>query len=200
MSTTTPMDRFRNTAPPDRDWWASLWPDPDGTLRELEIGGGTLVDIGCGDGHFTLPAATLVDHVYAVDIDPEQLDRLESTAREAGVENVEPIQGDARDLQSLLPEPVDVALVANTFHGVDDPTGFATAVREILTDAGRFVVVNWYDRPATETTVLGEPRGPPEGLRMSPDETVDVVEPAGFEAVETVALEPHHYGVVFRKV
>ena len=38
------MDRFRNTAQPDRDWWTALWPDPEGTLRALDIDDGTLAD------------------------------------------------------------------------------------------------------------------------------------------------------------
>ena len=47
------MDRFRNTGQPDRDWWTALWPDPEGTLREVGIDGGILADAACGDGHFT---------------------------------------------------------------------------------------------------------------------------------------------------
>ena len=197
MSLTAGMDRFRNTAQPDREWWTALWPDPEGTLRDLGVEDGTLVDVACGDGYFTLAAADLVDRVYAVDVDPELLDRLEAAAEDAGLENVEPLEGDARALPSLLPERVEAALFANTFHGVDDREGFAGSVRESLREGGRFAVVNWHDRPPEETTVLGEPRGPPEDLRMTPAETVAAVEPAGFETVETVELEPYHYGVVF---
>ena len=74
-----------------------------------------------------------------------------------------------------------------------------TSVRDVLETDGRFVVVNWQDRPPEKTTVLGDPRGPPAGLRMTPDETVEAVEPAGFETAETVELDPYHYGVVFRR-
>ena len=193
------MDRFRNTARPDRDWWEVLWPDPEATLRRLGIDGGTLADVACGGGYFTLPAADLVDRVYAVDIDSDLLADLERRAGAADLDCVELIDGDARELPSLLPERVETALFANTFHGVDDRTGFAGTVREALDDGGRFVVVNWHDRPPGRTTVLGEPRGPPGPLRLSPDATVDAVEPAGFEAAETVDLEPHHYGIVFRQ-
>ena len=141
------MDLFRNTAQPDEDWWATLWPDPADTLRRLGIDGGTLADVACGDGYFTVPAADLVDRVYAVDLDADLLGDLEDRARAAAVENVDPIQGDARTLPSLLPEPVETVLFANTFHGVDDGTAFAETVRGALTDDGRFVVVNWHDRP-----------------------------------------------------
>ncbi|WP_254839590.1 class I SAM-dependent methyltransferase [Natronomonas marina] len=193
------MDRFRNTAQPDRDWWRALWPDPEGTLRKLGIDGGTLADVACGDGHFTLPAADIVDRVYAVDIDPALLADLDERVAAAGVAGVEPVEGDARDLPSLLPERVETALLANTFHGAEDPKALAAAVRRALTDDGRFVVVNWHDRPPEATTVLGEPRGPPEPLRLSPGATTDAVEAAGFEALEVLDLGPYHYGIVFRQ-
>lgn len=193
------MDRFRNTAQPDREWWAALWPDPERTLRRLGVDGGTLADVACGDGHFTLPAADLVDRVYAVDIDGALLADLEARAETAGVDCIEAIEGDARELPSLLPESVGMVLLANTLHGVDDGERFAGSVRAALADDGRFVVVNWQDRPPGETTVLGDPRGPPEPLRLSPSETVRIVERAGFEAVRTVELNPHHYGIVFRQ-
>ncbi len=151
----------------------ALWPDPHGTLRRLGIDGGTLADVACGDGYFTVPAA---------DIDA-----------------VEPIQGDARVLPSLLPEPVETVLLANTFHGVADGAAFAETVSEALTTGGRFVVVNWHAQPPEATTVLDEPRGPPEPLRLTPTETEAVVEPAGFEQLDTVELEPHRYGIVFRR-
>lgn len=191
------MDRFRSTAQPDRDWWTALWPDPEGTLRRLGGGGGSLADVCCGNGHFTVSAATLVDHVYAIDIDPDLLADLERLVEASDVEGVEPIEGDARHLPDPLPAPVDIVLVANTFHGVEDQTTFAGAVREALTGGGRFVVVNWHDRPPEETPVLAEPRGPQEALRMPPSATVDAVEPAEFGVVETVDLAPHHYGIVF---
>ena len=199
MSPNGGMDRFRNTAQPDRDWWTALWPDPEGTLRALDIDDGTLADVACGDGHFTLPATNLTEYVYAVDLDAELLGRLEGRLEKRDAGNVETIEGDARELPSLLPERVDTVLLANTFHGVDGRTAFATSVREALETDGRFAVVNWHGRPPEETTVLEEPRGPPTELRVTPDETIEAVEPAGFEAVELVELDPYHYGVVFRR-
>ena len=193
------MDRFRNTTQPDRDWWTALWPDPEGTLREVGIDAGTLADVACGDGHFTLPAANLTEYVYAVDLDAELLDRLEGRLEKRDVGDIETIEGDACEPPSLLPERVNTVLLANTFHGVDGRTAFTTSVHDVLKTDGHFVVVNWQDRPPEETTAPGGPRGPPAGLRMTPVETVEAAEPAGFGAVETAELDPYHYGVVFRR-
>ena len=143
----------------------------------------------------------MADHteesVYAVDLDADLLSALEGAAERAGLD-IETLQADARDLGNALPEPVEFALLGNTFHGVDDQRAFAETVREVLTDDGRFAVVNWHDRPREETTVLGETRGPPTELRMSPDETVECCAAAGFEREAVVDLPPYHYAVVFR--
>lgn len=196
------MGRFRNTAQPDRDWWRALWPDPGGVLRDLGIARcGSLVDVCCGDGYFTVPAAGLVDGpVYAIDLDSDLLADLREDAADAGVDaNVTTIEGDAAALPDLLPAPVDCALLANTFHGVPEKTELARAVREALADGGRFVIVNWVDQPPEETPVLGEARGPPRELRMTPEETIAAVEPAGFEARGTESVSPHHYAVAFER-
>ena len=196
------MDRFENTRRADGESWHELWPEPGETLRELGVESGTvLADVGCGDGHFTIPAAALVTPatVYAVDEDGTLLDEIEALAIDRGVENVVTVSGDARELSSVLPERVDVVLIASTFHDVEAPTAFAEQAFRSLRPGGQFVVVNWRDRPPEETTVQGAPRGPPPELRMTPAETRSVVAPAGFEAVREVDLPPHHYGLIFRR-
>jgi SAM-dependent methyltransferase len=196
------VERFPNTRQPDRDWWTELWPDPESVLADLGLHeGDSVADVGCGDGYFTLAAADLVapGRVFAIDVDGTLLDEIEAAALDRGVENVTTVSGDARSLASLLPEPVDVVLVVNTFHGVEAPTAFAEQVSRSLRPGGRFVVVNWRDVPRGETTVPGEPRGPPSDRRMGRTVTRSVVTPAGFEAVRDVDLPPYHYGLVFKR-
>lgn len=196
------MGRWPNTRQPDWAWWRELWPDPAGVLHRLGLRSGTsLADVGCGNGYFTLAAARLVDPapVYAVDIDADLLVGLESRVATAGVDNVVSVEGDARALDDLLPEPVDTVLVANTFHGIEDPASFARAAGRSLTTAGRLVVINWHARPRRATRVAGQPRGPPTDRRLSPEETEKAVSSAGFEPVETIELPPHHYGLVLER-
>ncbi|WP_129114221.1 class I SAM-dependent methyltransferase [Halegenticoccus tardaugens] len=194
------MARFRNTGQPDWDWWRELWGDPGETLRAVGADeAGSLVDVGCGDGYFTIRAAERCDGpVYGVDLDGDLLADLRARAADAGVDVIA-IRGDARDLPDLLPTTVDVALFANAFHGVDDKVEFAGGVRDALVDGGRFAVVNWRPLPREETVVGGEPRGPPTELRLTPTETREAVEAAGFDHVEIVDLPPYHYGAVFER-
>ncbi|WP_331235387.1 class I SAM-dependent methyltransferase [Natronorarus salvus] len=193
------MVEFRNTEEPDADWWSVVWPDPGETLRTLGTDGrASFLDLCCGTGRFTLAAPALVDGpVYAYDLDPNALEVLSERAADERIE-IETIEGDAMAVSELV-EPVEYVLFANTLHGVPEKTLLAERVREAIVPGGRFVVINWIAASPEETPVLGEPRGPPEELRMTPAETVAAVEPAGFEATETVSVSPHHYAVVFER-
>lgn len=200
------MEKFQNTGQPDWDWWGRLWTAPSETLRELGLSSGdNVVEVGSGNGYFALPAARIAEPgtVYAVDIDESLLQEAQMLAEMNGVENIVTVEGDASSLSDHLNERgvdgVDFALVANIFHGVDDRKTLVREIHDVLSSDGRFAVVNWHDRPQEETTVRGEPCGPPTELRISPEDTKDAVVGEGFEAIDVVELPPYHYGVVFKK-
>ena len=187
---------------PDEDWWRALWPDPEGVLRAIGAREGmTAVDLCCGNGWFTAPLAHMLGQgrVHAVDLDPAMI--RAARRRLAGQEapDCNWITGDARRMGEMIPDPVDLVLIANTFHGVPDKTGLAKAARDVLKPGGLFTVINWHARPREETTVLGAPRGPATRLRMTPQAVRAAVEPAGFTFKKTVELPPYHYGAVFRR-
>lgn len=192
------MSRFQNTRQPDWDWWEELWPNPKDVLRTVGLSSGqSVADIGSGNGYFTFPAAKLVDNspVYAIDVDEGLLAELSATANTRGLTNINTIHGDARNLTDVLPEPVDVVLVANTFHGVEDKVGFTKQVYQSLRPNGRFIIVNWRDLPKEETTVAGTARGPPEELRISVGEAHEIMAEA-FEDIQEVDLPPYHYALI----
>jgi len=197
------MDRFQNTRQPDWDWWGKLWPTPGATLRRLGITAETTVaEVPSGNGYFALPAARIVDPatVYAIDLDTSLLDELDEIAAQQGIENVETRHADAREFAQQLPEPVDVVLLANTFHGIDDTDAVVRQAFDALRPGGQFVVLNWSDESRETTTIDGEPRGPPTELRMAPEETARAVtDAAEFELREEIALPPYHYALRFEQ-
>lgn len=197
------MERFQNTRQPDWDWWGKLWPTPGETLRQVGIStGDSLVEIGSGNGYFTLPAARIVDPatVYALDLDASLLEEVESLATQQHIDNVVPVHGDARSLSEFTSEPVDVGLIANTFHGVEDHAALLEEVTAVLVDTGRFIVINWRDLPGAETTIAGQLRGPPTELRLSPTETTAIVSDAtDFARTRQIDLPPYHYALVFEQ-
>jgi SAM-dependent methyltransferase len=191
---------FPATAMPDTDWWEALWPQPGKVLADLGIEPSMkAVDLCCGDGLFTAPLARMVQHVIAIDIDPQMLNAARLKVAEAGVDNCEFIHGDAYAVADLVRWPVDFVLMANTFHGVPDKPRLTRAIATILKPGGRFTVINWHRRPRQETTVLGQPRGPKTEMRMMPEDVVAVVTPVGFKSTGVIELPPYHYGLIFKK-
>lgn len=185
---------------PTAGWWEALWPDPAMVLNQVGIRAGmTVIDLCCGDGWFTLQIAKIASHVVAIDIDRKLLDLAKLRLTESGFTKCDFVAGNAYDIAKLVPQPVDFVFLANAFHGVPDRTRLARAVADTLKPDGRFAIVNWHARSREETTILGEPRGPPTELRMTPEATVMAVEPAGFRLDRIVALPPYHYGAIFEK-
>jgi SAM-dependent methyltransferase len=197
------MERFQNTGQPDWDWWGQLWPAPGLTLQELGIETGeSVAEVGCGSGYFALPAARIADTrlVYALDLDEGLLDKLDQLATQQNINNVVTIHGDARNLPAVLPEAVDTLVVANTLHGIEQKSEFVRAAFETIASDGRLVIINWHDQPREETTIDGEPRGPPTQLRMTPEESKSsVCSGSEFTCSRQVELPPYHYGLVFDK-
>lgn len=192
--------RFPATGMPDQDWWQTLWPNPEATLRAVGIAANdTVVDLCCGDGYFTAALAHLAGpgHVFGVDLDPAMLQQARSVCQQVG--NCTFVEGDARELHSRITAPVDVVLIANTFHGVPDKTGLAQTIHDVLKPGGRFIVINWHARAREETAVLGQPRGPATAMRMTPETLAAAVTPAGFDLTQVVELPPYHYGAIFRR-
>jgi ubiquinone/menaquinone biosynthesis C-methylase UbiE len=107
------------------------------------------------------------------------------------------IEGNAYDIPQLVHHQVDFVFLANAFHGVPDKPRLAKAVRSILKPGGLFAIVNWNARPREETTVLGEPRGPATGMRMSPQAVNAAVQQAAFRLVHIIEIHPYHYASIF---
>jgi len=191
---------FPATTMPDADWWRVLWPDPARVLAEMGVEPGmVVVDLCCGDGLFTAPLARIAARVYAIEIDPDVLDRARALVAMAGATNCDFIVADAMNVAAVVPVAVDYVLLANTFHGIPDQTGLARAVAAALKSEGQFGVVNWHRRPRQETMVLGQPRGPRTEMRIEARDVEGLVQPAGLVLNRTVELRPYHYGQFSRR-
>jgi SAM-dependent methyltransferase len=192
---------FPSTSMPDRDWWQTLWPNPKDVVLSLGVQPSmSVIDLCCGDGYFTVPLSQVTSRVYGIELDADLLEQAQKEGSANKVENCRWIQGDAMNISSLVPEPVDYVLLANTLHGIPEKEALAKSVAAILKPEGQFAVINWHKIPREETTVLGLPRGPKTDMRMSPDQVNDILSPLGFVLREIVKLPPYHYGAIFKKL
>jgi len=128
--------------------------NPSKALLELGISAGQVVlDFGCGSGTYTIPAAKLVGkggRVYALDINSSFLDRIEEMAKNEGLKNIVRIDVSGEEKIHIDNEAVDVILVIDVLHLIDDrPTLFDEAYR-ILKQGGLLIV---YPMHVTEKEV-----------------------------------------------
>jgi SAM-dependent methyltransferase len=191
---------FQGTEMPTGGWWQALWPDPAGVIAAVGVKPGMeVIDLCSGDGWFTCPIAQIARHVVAIEINPDILEGARRRLAKTEMANCDFVAGDANALPALVQFPADFVFMANAFHGVPDQPRLACAVCSTLKLGGQFAIVNWHRRPREETRFLGEPRGPTDELRLSPETTIQAVEPSGLKFGRLIELPPYHYGVVFLK-
>ena len=72
--------KVRESGMPEEDMWSEFF-DPDAILQHMgySFGFDSVVDLGCGFGTFTIPAAKKIDGtLHAFDIDPDMINRLQN--------------------------------------------------------------------------------------------------------------------------
>ena len=170
--------------------------DPASVLARLGLTPDTssVVDLGCGYGTFTIPAARLIDGtVHGFDIEPEMIGATGAKAQDAGLTNVQLHLRDFVAEGTGLPDAsVGFVMLFNILHA-EDPGRLLHEAYRILTPGGTATVMHWVsDRPT--------PRGPSLGIRPSPADCRRWLVTAGF-VVEggVVDLPPYHFGLVGRK-
>jgi len=99
--------------------------------------GFTVLDYGCGPGSYTLLAAGLVGPagtVCALDIHPLAVEMVRKAASKKGLANVKTIRSDCAT--GLEDASVDVALLYDVFHGLDDGKAVLRELHRVLRPGG----------------------------------------------------------------
>jgi len=107
---------------------------PKNKLNEVGIKPGFhMLDYGCGPGSYSIAAAQLVGNsgkVYALDIHPLGIKRVQDIASKKGITNIETICSDCAT--GLEDGSIDVVLLYDTFHDLMDPVGLLKELHRIL--------------------------------------------------------------------
>ena len=165
---------------------------PDRVVKALKIPkGGTVVDLGAGVGYFTWRLAQQVGpqgRVLAVDIQQGMIDRLERNLAEKGIRNVEAILASEEDPR-LPPGEVDLVLVVDVYHELQQPEKTMEHVRRSLKPDGRLVLIEYRKE---------DPTIPIHPLhKMTVEEVRSELEPMGFRMVKLLEFLPRQHILIF---
>lgn len=100
----------------------------------------TVLDYGCGPGTFSMAAAGIVGQdgkVYALDVRPRALERIREKANSEKIENIETILLDTSGFATGLDkEIIDVILLYDVFHDIEDKQGLLQELYRVLRPDG----------------------------------------------------------------
>jgi ubiquinone/menaquinone biosynthesis C-methylase UbiE len=123
-----------------------MWQLPEQVMNTIGVEKGTAVaDVGAGDGYFTFRLAHRVGpegKVYANEIDERFTRGLEARCKEEGIANVSVILGTQND-PKIPAKTVDLVLMVNVVHLVDDAVDFLRRIQPSLKPDGKLVIVQW---------------------------------------------------------
>jgi SAM-dependent methyltransferase len=171
---------------PTRD----AWQKPAEVLDALHLMPTTRVaDLGAGTGYFSAQIAKRIPEgkLFAVDIEPDMLRYLEQRKHREQLHVLVPVLASAETPN--LPEPVDVVLLVDTYHHIDNRVAYFAKLKKSLRTNGRLAIVDFK---------VDAPEGPPVQHRISSEKVTAELSAAGYALVAMHEFLPRQYFLVFQ--
>ncbi|VVB96117.1 Putative arsenite methyltransferase [uncultured archaeon] len=163
--------------------------NPDNIIEKLKLTGEmVLADLGCGTGFFSIPASKRVKKVFALDIQQEMLEILGDKIKKEKITNIEAILSEESSIP-LSDMSVDILLMANVFHELEDKFSLLKEVKRVLTTNGRLAIIDWKK--------MEMDFGPPFEERLSEKDVIDIGHGNGFTFLEISNAGPYNYLLIF---
>ena len=162
------------------------WYNPETILKSLSSGM-TFVDMGSGEGFFSILAAKKVGasgRVYAVDIDPSGIEKLKNAAERENLTNI--TVKNARAEETIFCEAcADLVFFSMDLHDFDDPVKVLSNARKMIKPSGLLIDLDWKKQEM--------PFGPPERIRFSENKVAELLKTTGFSMDSSEEAGPYHY-------
>jgi len=169
------------------------WQRPDEVIAYLQLSPSAWVaDVGCGPGYFTRRLARAVPQgvVFAVDVEPRQLDRLNEHLTREGLANVVPVLAPPADPR-LPPRLFDLVFVVDTYHHFPDRVRYLERLRDALRPGGRIMIIDYHKREL--------PVGPPPDHKLEREVVLEEASRAGLVLIDEPTFLPYQYFLVFQR-
>lgn len=170
---------------PERDGWQK----PHDVIEALSLAPDARVaDLGAGTGYFSARLANMLGQgrVYAVDIEPDMVRYLGERAEREHLKNLHPVAGTPDDPK--LPEKVDLVLLVDVYHHIEDRVAYFHRLRNSLRPGGRVAIIDFR---------LDSPEGPPRAARITPDAVTAEMTAAGYSLAAEHPFLPRQYFLIF---
>jgi SAM-dependent methyltransferase len=171
---------------PERD----VWQKPEEVIRALKLApDAAVVDIGSGTGYFAVRLARALPRgrVFGADLEPDMVRHLNERATREKLPNLSSHVAAADDPR--IPEPVDLALVVNTYHHIGDRQRYFSHLKKSLKPQGRVAIVDF--KPDS-------PVGPPQRHRIAANSVADEMARAGYALEARPGFLPYQYLLIFK--
>ena len=162
-------------------------------IKALDIKAGDVVaDLGAGTGLFEAQLAYAVGRgrVYAVEIDKGFLDEIDRKVDELHIATIETVLGTPTD-PKLPTRAVDVALMHDVLHHVEQRQAYLKAVAQYMKPTGRIAVVEFNPQDS--------PHKADPALVVSKEQAAAWMADAGFVPANDVPLFADKWFVIYKR-
>jgi ubiquinone/menaquinone biosynthesis C-methylase UbiE len=161
--------------------------DPEVVFNVLKLKeGDCFLDMGCGPGEYAIRASKIVGLsgvIYALDRSEMLIADLKRRVSEKGITNIIAMVADITGPLPVKEGCVDVCLVATVFH-IPDITQSANVlgdgIRRVLKPDGRLAIIECHKENLSF--------GPPQHMRLSPEEVEALLSPCNFRKERVIDL------------
>ena len=155
----------------------------------------TFLDVASGWGAYSLAAADIIGRdgrIYAVDLWEEGISSLIKEADAKGIQNLQAFVSDVAQSIPVENDCVDVCLMATVLHDFVADKVEQQVMKEILRvmkSEGTLAIVEFYKKEG--------PPGPPERVRLSPEDVDKILSVYGFNQNRYTEIGPDNYMQIY---
>lgn len=173
------IQRFES---PERD----AYQHPEKVLEYLgDIKDKSIMDIGAGSGYFSVKLADKGAKVIAADVNDDFQDALKKRIENNNLKNIE-LRKIPYDSPNLADEEVDMVLIVNTYHHIENRGDYFAKVKKGIKKQGELVIVDYFKTDL--------PVGPPMDHKIYIDQAIAELKEAGYSSFDVnVDLLPYQF-------
>ena len=164
--------------------------DPEKVLKEFGLREGlTVLDVGTGTGFYLPYLSKLVGEkgkVYAIDVQPELLEKAKEKVKEKNLSNVEVMQSEENSIP-LPDNSIDFIFMAFSFHELSDPKAYVEELKRVAKPFAYLAVIDWKKEERD--------KGPPPEEVLSEWEIGLILDDSGVRVGRVVEIGKYCFGV-----